>query len=99
MRAVIQRVREASVEVDRTTVGRIGVGWLVLLGVARGDRDEDAVWLADKLLNLRAFEDDQGKMNRSILGQGGNPGCQPVHTPGRLPGRATSQLHRSSRTR
>jgi D-tyrosyl-tRNA(Tyr) deacylase len=67
MRAVIQRVSRASVEVDGATVGSIGPGWLVLLGVARGDRDEDAAWLAEKLLNLRAFEDDHGKMNRSVL--------------------------------
>jgi D-tyrosyl-tRNA(Tyr) deacylase len=53
--------------VDDTTVGQIGRGWLVLLGVARGDTEADAVWLADKLLNLRAFEDEQGKMNRSVL--------------------------------
>ena len=67
MRAVIQRVSEASVAVDGTTIGRIGPGWLVLLGVAHEDRDEDAAWMADKLLNLRAFEDDQRKMNRSVL--------------------------------
>ena len=67
MRAAIQRVSEASVTVDGTTVGRIGSGWLVLLGVAREDREEDALWMADKLLNLRAFEDDQGKMNLSVL--------------------------------
>jgi D-tyrosyl-tRNA(Tyr) deacylase len=67
MRAVIQRVTRASVEVDCDMVGAIGPGWLVLLGVARGDRDEDAAWLAEKLINLRAFEDDQGKMNRSVL--------------------------------
>lgn len=67
MRAVIQRVSQAAVDVEGRTVGRIGAGWLVLLGVARGDRDEDAAWLAEKLLNLRAFEDDQGKMNRSLL--------------------------------
>ncbi len=66
MRAVIQRVSEASVSVDGATVGRIGPGWLVLLGVARDDGDADAVWMADKLLNLRAFEDEQGKMNRSV---------------------------------
>ena len=47
-------------------VGRIGPGWLVLLGVARGDTDADAAWIAEKVLNLRAFEDDQGKMNRSV---------------------------------
>lgn len=67
MRAVIQRVSQASVDVEGTTVGRIGPGWLVLLGVARDDGDEDAVWMADKLLNLRAFADEQGKMNRSVL--------------------------------
>jgi D-aminoacyl-tRNA deacylase len=67
MRAVIQRVSHASVDVDAKTVGQIGLGWLVLLGVARDDRDEDAAWLADKLLNLRAFDDEQGKMNRSVL--------------------------------
>jgi D-tyrosyl-tRNA(Tyr) deacylase len=71
MRAVIQRVARASVEVDAAEVSKIGRGWLVLLGVARGDRDEDAVWLAEKLLNLRAFEDEQGKMNRSILDEKG----------------------------
>lgn len=67
MRAVIQRVSHASVDVDAKTVGQIGLGWLVLLGVARDDRDEDAAWLADKVLNLRAFDDEQGKMNRSVL--------------------------------
>jgi D-tyrosyl-tRNA(Tyr) deacylase len=67
MRAVLQRVSQASVDVDDTTVGQIGRGWLVLLGVARGDTEADVVWLADKLLNLRAFEDEQGKMNRSVI--------------------------------
>lgn len=66
MRAVIQRVTEASVEVDDSVVGRIGAGWLVLLGVARGDAEAEVAWMADKLLNLRGFEDDQGKMNRSV---------------------------------
>ena len=66
MRAVLQRVTRSSVEVDGACVGQIGQGWLVLLGVERGDTDEDAAWMADKVLNLRAFEDDQGKMNRSI---------------------------------
>jgi D-tyrosyl-tRNA(Tyr) deacylase len=54
------------VEVEGTCVGRIDQGWLVLLGVERSDRDEDAAWMAEKVLNLRAFEDDQGKMNRSV---------------------------------
>src|SRR5689334_22855678 len=71
MRAVLQRVARASVEVDGTCVGQIAHGWLVLLGVERGDADADAAWMADKVLNLRAFEDDQGKMNRSIQDVGG----------------------------
>jgi D-aminoacyl-tRNA deacylase len=66
MRAVVQRVTGASVEVDGTTVGRIGSGYLVLLGVARGDTEQDVAWLADKLLELRVFEDDARKMNRSV---------------------------------
>jgi D-aminoacyl-tRNA deacylase len=71
MRAVLQRVARASVEVGGECVGRIGTGWLVLLGVARGDTDSDADWLAEKVANLRAFEDDQGKMNRSVAEAGG----------------------------
>jgi D-tyrosyl-tRNA(Tyr) deacylase len=67
MRAVVQRVSRASVEVDGACVGRIGGGWLVLLGVGRGDGPEDAARLADKVLNLRAFEDENGKMNRSVI--------------------------------
>jgi D-tyrosyl-tRNA(Tyr) deacylase len=66
MRAVLQRVTRASVEVEGEIVGRIGRGWLVLLGVARGDTDADAQWLAAKVVGLRAFEDEQGKMNRSV---------------------------------
>jgi D-aminoacyl-tRNA deacylase len=71
MRAVLQRVTRASVVVDGVEVGRIGTGWLVLLGVARSDSDADADWLADKVANVRAFEDDAGKMNRSALDVGG----------------------------
>ncbi len=71
MRAVLQRVTRASVVVDGAEVGRIATGWLVLLGVARSDVDADADWLADKVANLRAFEDDAGKMNRSALDVGG----------------------------
>jgi D-aminoacyl-tRNA deacylase len=67
MRTVLQRVSRASVEVDKVCVGRIERGWLVLLGVAQGDTDDDAAWVADKVLNLRGFEDDAGKMNRSVL--------------------------------
>jgi D-tyrosyl-tRNA(Tyr) deacylase len=71
MRAVLQRVSRASVTVDGTLVGQIGVGWLVLLGVARGDTVDDADRLADKVTVLRAFEDDAGKMNRSVAEAGG----------------------------
>ncbi len=71
MRAVLQRVSRSSVEVEGTCVGRIGPGWLVLLGVERGDTEAEAVWIAEKVLNLRAFEDDQGKMNRSVVDVGG----------------------------
>ncbi len=61
MRAVLQRVTRASVEVDGTCVGRIERGWLILLGVAQGDTEEDAAWMADKVLNLRGFEDDAAR--------------------------------------
>jgi D-tyrosyl-tRNA(Tyr) deacylase len=71
MRAVLQRVTRASVTVDGSVVGQIGVGWLVLLGVAKGDSDEDADRLADKTAVLRAFEDEAGKMNRSVAEAGG----------------------------
>jgi D-aminoacyl-tRNA deacylase len=71
MRAVLQRVTRASVTVDGSIVGQIGVGWLVLLGVAKGDSDDDADRLADKVAVLRGFEDDAGKMNRSVAEAGG----------------------------
>jgi D-tyrosyl-tRNA(Tyr) deacylase len=71
MRAVLQKVVRSSVEVDGLCVGRIGPGWLVLLGVERGDTEADAAWMAEKVLNLRAFEDDHGKMNRSVADVGG----------------------------
>jgi D-tyrosyl-tRNA(Tyr) deacylase len=72
MRAVLQRVSLASVEVDRQSVGRIERGWLVLLGVAQGDSEQDAGWMAEKVLNLRGFADSAGKMNLSVLDiQGG----------------------------
>ena len=67
MRAVVQRVSEARVEVDDEVVAEIGQGFLVLLGVAEDDADEDAAWLAEKVVNLRVFEDEHGKLNRSLL--------------------------------
>jgi D-tyrosyl-tRNA(Tyr) deacylase len=67
MRAVVQRVKEASVRVDGEVVGAIGPGALVLLGVDREDTGEDAAYLADKVLHLRIFPDDAGQMNRSLL--------------------------------
>jgi D-aminoacyl-tRNA deacylase len=72
MRAVLQRVARASVEVDGEVVGRIAAGWLILLGVAKGDAEEDADKLADKANLLRGFEDDQGKMNLSVSEIGGS---------------------------
>jgi D-tyrosyl-tRNA(Tyr) deacylase len=66
MRAVVQRVSEASVIVGGQTVGEIRQGLMVLLGVARGDTSGDAVYLAEKTCGLRIFEDQQGKMNRSV---------------------------------
>lgn len=71
MRAVIQRVKESSVTVKNEIIGNIGRGLLVLLGVANEDKADDAEYLADKITNLRIFEDDKGKMNRSLLETGG----------------------------
>ncbi|MHB8989516.1 MAG: D-aminoacyl-tRNA deacylase [Desulfobulbia bacterium] len=67
MRAVVQRVSQASVQVDGQICGAIGPGLLVLLGVGKNDSEQDAVLLADKIVNLRIFDDEQGLMNRSLL--------------------------------
>jgi len=71
MRAVIQRVQSARVEVAGEVVGAIGPGLLVLLGVGREDTPADADYLVNKVINLRVFNDAEGKMNRSLLEVGG----------------------------
>ncbi len=67
MRAVVQRVSAASVLVDGTVTGEVAAGLCVLLGVGTQDSEDDARWMADKVCDLRIFEDGQGKMNRSVL--------------------------------
>ncbi len=71
MRAVVQRVSRADVTVDGETVGQIGPGFLVLLGVAADDQRDDVIATATKIVGLRVFEDDAGKMNRSLADVGG----------------------------
>jgi len=71
MRAVVQRVSRAKVDVNGWTSGEIGMGLLVLLGVGHEDTEADAVYLAEKIAGLRIFEDDEGKMNRSVQDEGG----------------------------
>ncbi|HWR49823.1 MAG TPA: D-aminoacyl-tRNA deacylase [Bryobacteraceae bacterium] len=71
MRAVVQRVSEASVSVAERIAGEIGTGLVVLLGVSKTDTRRDAEWLADKVVGLRIFPDDAGKMNRGVLEAGG----------------------------
>jgi D-tyrosyl-tRNA(Tyr) deacylase len=72
VKAVVQRVSSASVDVGGERLSEIGRGLLVLLGVARNDSDEDARWMADKIVSLRIFEDEEGKMNRSVVEAGGS---------------------------
>ncbi len=71
MRAVVTRVASASVRIAGETVGEIGTGYLILLGVGPGDTNETARKLADKICNLRIFEDESGKMNRNLEQAGG----------------------------
>jgi D-aminoacyl-tRNA deacylase len=71
MRAVVQRVTEASISVDGVELGRIGKGFMVLLGVGAGDSEIEAQYVADKVAKLRVFEDNEGKMNLSLLEVGG----------------------------
>ena len=72
MRAVVTRVSRASVTIDGQVTGRIGQGYLVLLGVGPADTEDTALRLADKICNLRVFEDENGKMNRSLEQVGGS---------------------------
>ncbi len=71
MRAVLQRVKNASVEVEGSCIGKINYGLLILLGVHETDSEEQVKWLATKVVNLRIFEDSEGKMNHSLLEQEG----------------------------
>lgn len=80
MRAVAQRVSSASVEVTGELVGRIDEGLLVYLGAARGDHDDDVAWMIGKLSGLRIFEDESGKMARSVGEVGGAVLCVPQFT-------------------
>lgn len=71
MRALVQRVSSASVQVEGRVVGAVDRGLLILLGVGKGDDEKKAAWLAEKLANLRIFSDEAGHMNRSLLDVGG----------------------------
>ena len=75
MRAVVQRVKHAEVRADEQVVGRIGLGFVVLLGVGTGDTEATGETLAEKIANLRVFDDRQGRMNRSLLESGGQALC------------------------
>ncbi|MDO5446400.1 MAG: D-aminoacyl-tRNA deacylase [Prevotellaceae bacterium] len=71
MRIVIQRVKQASVTIDNAVKSCIGYGYLILVGTCEDDNDEDIEWLANKIVNLRIMDDDEGVMNKSILDTGG----------------------------
>ena len=71
MRAIVQRVKESNVEVKKSTIGAIGHGLLIFLGVGEGDEEKDCEYLANKIANLRVFSDEKGFMNLSLLETGG----------------------------
>lgn len=72
MKAVVQRVSQSAVQVEGQTVGAIGPGLMVLLGVALQDTEKEADFLAEKIVHLRIFEDEDGKLNRSLVDTGGS---------------------------
>lgn len=72
MKVVLQRSKQASVTVDGEIKGSIAAGVVLLVGVTQEDTEKDAAWLADKIVNLRIFEDESGKMNESLLDRGGS---------------------------
>lgn len=72
MKIVLQRSKQASVAVDGEVTGRIESGLVLLVGITHDDTDKDAAWLAEKIINLRIFEDENGKMNESLLDRGGS---------------------------
>lgn len=71
MRVLLQRCKEASVSVDGKVEGSVGRGFVLLVGVTHEDTEECCAWLAEKIVNLRVFEDEEGKMNRSLLDESG----------------------------
>ncbi len=72
MRAVIQRVTSSRVEVEDKIIGEINTGYCVLLGVTHSDTEKDAEWIVNKIIGLRIFEDEEGKLNRSLTDVGGS---------------------------
>lgn len=108
MRALLQRVSQASVTVEGQTISRIGNGLLILLGVGQGDGEEQAAFLAEKIAHLRIFEDEQGKTNLSVLDVSGEAivvsqftlyadtrkGRRPSFTDAALPGVAAALVTR-----
>jgi len=86
MRVVLQRVREASVTVEGRVTGDIGRGFLVLAGIGREDNEATLLAIANKIVNLRVFEDDKGRMNRSLLETGGRSAVGCVTETGRIVG-------------
>src|SRR5512139_4053417 len=71
MRSVVQRVRHGRVSIDGNTIAEIGLGLVILIGIGPGDGEEQARYVAEKIANLRIFEDEDGKINRSVLEVGG----------------------------